>query len=39
MILWTVIRAWALINLVGIAMATAKGIYEDLTDGKDGADL
>lgn len=32
MILWTVIKVWALINLIGIAIATAAGIYRDLTE-------
>ena len=35
MIFWTVIKAWAVVNLLGIAIATAAGIYRDLTGGKE----
>lgn len=35
MIWWTLIKAWAVINLVGAAMATAAGIFRDLTEGGD----
>jgi len=34
----TLLKVWAVVNLIGIAIATAAGIYRDLTEGKDGAD-
>ena len=32
MIFWTVVKVWALINMLGIAIATAVGIYRDVTE-------
>jgi hypothetical protein len=29
--MWTVIKIWAVINLIGCAIATAAGIYRDIT--------
>lgn len=31
--MWTVIKIWAVINLIGCAIATAAGIYKDITEG------
>ena len=31
----TVLKIWAIVNVIGIAIATAKGIYDDLTKGED----
>lgn len=28
-----VLKIWVIVNLIGIAIATAKGIYDDLTKG------
>ena len=34
--LWTVVRVWAVVNFVGILMATAMGIFLDVTGEDDG---
>lgn len=31
----TLLKIWAVVNLVGIAIATAAGIYRDVTGGED----
>lgn len=33
--LWTIVKIWAVVNLLGIAMATAVGIYRDVMGGED----
>lgn len=32
--MWTVIKIWAVINLIGCAIATAAGIYMDITEDR-----
>jgi len=33
--MWTVLRIWAVVNLIGILLATARGIYLDVTGDED----
>jgi hypothetical protein len=33
--MWTVIKVWAVINLIGCAIATAAGIYRYITGDED----
>lgn len=34
----TLLKVWAVVNLIGIAIATACGIYRDLTEGDEADD-
>jgi hypothetical protein len=33
--LWTFVKIWAIINLLGIAIVSAIAIYKDITEGED----